>query len=118
MGISDRFGLQPTSMSTFYLNLLLKGPHTITLSSNWGSEGRNLVRSSLFKINNYTILFISVPGLKAFFVVVVYLFTCAYIVWVISPPCPPPLSFPPPLLSFRQVLFCPFTDFVEERTYA
>jgi hypothetical protein len=31
----------------------------------------------------------------------VYLFTCAYIVWVISPPCPPPL------LSFKLVPFCP-----------
>jgi hypothetical protein len=33
--------------------------------------------------------------------VIVHLFTSAYIVWVISPP------FPTPLLSFRQVLFCP-----------
>jgi hypothetical protein len=40
---------------------------------------------------------------KPFFVVV-HLFTCAYIVWVISPPYPPPLS---PPLSFRQVPFCP-----------
>jgi drug/metabolite transporter (DMT)-like permease len=30
-----------------------------------------------------------------------YLFTCAYIVWVISPPCPPPYPSSPPLLSFR-----------------
>jgi hypothetical protein len=30
---------------------------------------------------------------QSFFVV--HLFTCAYVVWVISPPCPPPPPFPP-----------------------
>jgi hypothetical protein len=27
--------------------------------------------------------------------VIIHLFTCAYIVWVISPPCPLPHSLPP-----------------------
>jgi hypothetical protein len=35
----------------------------------------------------------------------VHLFTCAYIVWVISPPCPH-LTLPLPPLSFRKVPFC------------
>jgi hypothetical protein len=31
-----------------------------------------------------------------FFKKIIHLFTCAYMVWVISPPCPPTLSSPPP----------------------
>jgi hypothetical protein len=54
-----------------------------------------------------------------FFVVAVYLFTCAYIVWVISPPCPLPPFFllSPPQFSGRSCSAL-ITDFVEERTYA
>jgi hypothetical protein len=42
----------------------------------------------------------------------IHLFICAYIVWAISSPCPPPLPFPLqcPLAS-RQNLFCPFLQF-------
>jgi hypothetical protein len=39
-----------------------------------------------------------------FFFVVVHLVTCAYVVWVISSPCPTPSPFPSPSLSSRQVL--------------
>jgi hypothetical protein len=43
---------------------------------------------------------------ESFFII--HLLTCVYIVWVISPPCSPPLqSFPLPLTS-RQNLFCPY----------
>jgi hypothetical protein len=51
---------------------------------------------------------------KAFFLIFI-LFICAYIVWVISPPSPHPLLYPPnslpypPLpLTTRQKLFCPY----------
>jgi hypothetical protein len=38
--------------------------------------------------------------LDSFFII--HLFTCAYIVWVISPPCPPfPIFFPPPPPQFQ-----------------
>jgi hypothetical protein len=39
-----------------------------------------------------------VLGLQAYATGIIFfilLFTCAYIVWVISPPCPPPLPSPP-----------------------
>jgi hypothetical protein len=51
------------------------------------------------------------------FVVVVHLFTCAYIVWVISPPCPLLPPFPPlsPSVSGRSHSAL-ITDFVEEKT--
>jgi hypothetical protein len=39
------------------------------------------------------------------------LFTCAYIVWATSPPCPLPTPSPPIPLSFMQNLFCPFFQF-------
>jgi hypothetical protein len=39
---------------------------------------------------------------------IIHLFTCAYIVWVISPPCPPT---PPSPLPSRQNLFCAFPQF-------
>jgi hypothetical protein len=50
---------------------------------------------------------------KIYFVIYLFfhLFTCAYIVWVISPPCPTLPPSPTPLLpplSSRQVLFCPY----------
>jgi hypothetical protein len=46
----------------------------------------------------------------------VHLFTCAYIVWVISPPCPPPPLFPlPPSVSGRSRSAL-ISDFVEEKT--
>jgi hypothetical protein len=50
------------------------------------------------------------------FVVVVHLFTCAYIVWVISPPCPLLPPFPPlsPSVSGRSHSAL-ITDFVEKR---
>jgi hypothetical protein len=47
----------------------------------------------------------------------VHLFTCAYIVWVIALPCPPPLLFPPPSVLGRSRSALT-TDFVEEKTYA
>jgi hypothetical protein len=41
-----------------------------------------------------------------YFILFVHLFTCAYIVWVISPPCPPPPPFPcsPPQFQAGPVL--------------
>jgi hypothetical protein len=36
----------------------------------------------------------------------IHLLTCAYIVWVISPLCPPSSTLPP--LTSRQKLFCPY----------
>jgi hypothetical protein len=45
----------------------------------------------------------------------IFLFICAYNVWVISPSCPPPplpyllpLSLPPDPLNTQQKLFCPY----------
>jgi hypothetical protein len=54
-------------------------------------------------------------SLNDFFVV--YLFTCAYIVWVISPPCL--LPHLPPLPSSVSGGSCSalIADFVEKRTY-
>jgi hypothetical protein len=37
----------------------------------------------------------------------IHLFTCAYIIWVISPSCAPPPPSPHPSTS-RQSLFCPY----------
>jgi hypothetical protein len=52
------------------------------------------------------------------FFVVVHLFTCAYIVWVISPPCPPPPLLPLPSSVSGRSHSALITDFVEEKTYA
>jgi hypothetical protein len=58
----------------------------------------------------------------AFFVVVVHLFICAYIVWVISPPAPSPNFplFPQPFSLSPSVPgrshSALITDFVEEKT--
>jgi hypothetical protein len=35
------------------------------------------------------------------FLIIIFLFTCAYIVWVISPPWPPPSPSPPFLFQFQ-----------------
>jgi hypothetical protein len=40
------------------------------------------------------------------FFIIIHLFTCAYIVWVIFPRCPFLHPLPPSPLSSRQVLFC------------
>jgi hypothetical protein len=40
-----------------------------------------------------------------------YLFTSAYIVWAIYPPCSPPPSSPSTPLASRQNLFCPLLQF-------
>jgi hypothetical protein len=48
------------------------------------------------------------------FFVVVHLFTCAYIVWVISPPCSPPLLHLPSVSGRSRSALV--TDFVEEKT--
>jgi hypothetical protein len=37
-----------------------------------------------------------------FIYVFVHLFTGAYIVWVISPPCPPPSPFPPLIFYYKE----------------
>jgi hypothetical protein len=49
----------------------------------------------------------------------VHLFTCAYIVWVISSPShsPPPFPPSPPSVSGKSPSAL-ITDFVEEKTYA
>jgi hypothetical protein len=51
-----------------------------------------------------------------FFFLIIHLFTCAYIVWVISPPCPP--SLPSPLLPHSvpgRSCSAFMTNFVEEK---
>jgi hypothetical protein len=50
------------------------------------------------------------------FFVVVHLFTYAYIVWVISPPCPRPPPFPPAPSVPGRSRSALITDFVEEKT--
>jgi hypothetical protein len=54
-------------------------------------------KKAIFKIKFY------------FFIIIIHLFTCAYIVWVISLPCP--LPHPLTLLPSRQNLFCTFLQF-------
>jgi hypothetical protein len=49
---------------------------------------------------------------KAFFVIVVHLFTCAYIVWVISPPCLLPSSVSGRSCSTLVTNFC---DWLKKR---
>jgi hypothetical protein len=39
----------------------------------------------------------------------IHLFMCAYIVWVISPPCPPPLCSPPNPLHFQAETVLPLS---------
>jgi hypothetical protein len=51
-----------------------------------------------------------------YFFVVVHLFTCAYIVWVISLPCPPPHPSPLPASVSGRSRSALVTDFVEEKT--
>jgi hypothetical protein len=59
---------------------------------------------------------VNIEMLISFFVVV-HLFTCAYIVWVISPPCLSPPTLPPFLSSVSgRSRFALVTDFVEEKT--
>jgi hypothetical protein len=45
----------------------------------------------------------------SFFFFLIHLFTCAYIIWVISPSCPHHPTLP--LLPSRQNLFCAFLQF-------
>jgi hypothetical protein len=61
------------------------------------------------KCCNLKLTIISIYFLYIFFsFFVVHLFTYAYIVWVISSPCPLPHPYPHPYLSSRQVPFCPY----------
>jgi hypothetical protein len=70
--------------------------HLICLHFLWFSFVR-----VFFKLLNFKYLFIFV-----------HLFTCAYIVWVISPPCHPSPPFPyPPTSLPGKVLFCPYLKF-------
>jgi hypothetical protein len=65
------------------------------------------------------------PAHKLFLKKIIHLFTCEYIVWVISPPCfPPPLSPPLPphltLISFSDAVFtkpCGFPNCAERKSY-
>jgi hypothetical protein len=52
----------------------------------------------------------------SFFFKIIHLFTCAYIGWVISPPCPsPPLLPPSPLLPGRNCSAL-ISNLVEKKT--
>jgi hypothetical protein len=47
---------------------------------------------------------------------IIHLFTCMYIVWVISPPCPLPSPSPPlPHLLSGRTCSAPIFNFVEEK---
>jgi hypothetical protein len=86
------------------LNVLPPGFIHIALNERMAS----FVRLNSIPLSWCTVL--SIHLLMGIFLFI-YLFTCAYIVWVISSPCPPPPTFLPPLFSFRQVLFCPYKWF-------
>jgi hypothetical protein len=45
------------------------------------------------------------------FIIIIHLFTYAYIVWVISPPCPTTHTLPLSPLTSRQNLFCAILQF-------
>jgi hypothetical protein len=91
-------------MDPFYYSLLLpKGPSEGYWERVILTVGVGLISLVVFIFNFLIILF--------YFIV--HLFTCAYIVWVISPPCPLLPPFPPSSVSGRSCSAL-IIDFVEE----
>jgi hypothetical protein len=64
-----------------------------------------ILSSSLF-LNVYNYIINLCKQIIGFYFFIIHLFTCAYIVWVISPLCLPSHPVPSSHLSSRHVLFC------------
>jgi hypothetical protein len=47
----------------------------------------------------------------------IHLFICAYIVWAVSPPCPPPPPSPPPPPRFQAEPILPFSPILLKRRH-
>jgi hypothetical protein len=59
---------------------------------------------------------LSFDGVPDLFFLIIYLFTCAYIVWVISPPFSLPYPLPPSPSFSGRTCSALISNFVEEKT--
>jgi hypothetical protein len=97
----------------FLASQLMKKSMIISVLGTYVVRRKKTVSKQERNIYSKSETYISKDGCFCF---IIHLFTCACIVWVISPPCPPHPPFPPPPLLAGRTCSALISNFVEEKT--